>query len=108
MALVFFELVGGRQMKLFHRTTTQDAESIWKGGFRDEEVIEDDGCSGEMFLGVRLLDNSIGWNPNPDGNTLLLAIEIPVNEINGYEWEAERRNHWLIELETREFLALLF
>ena len=92
-------------MRLFHRTKSQDAESIWKEGFQDAKVIEDDGCSGEMFLGVRLLDNPIGWNPSPDGNNLLLAIEIPINAINRYQWGPERQHHWLIGLETREFLV---
>jgi len=46
----------------------------------------DDGCAGEKFVGVRLFDDPIGWNPNPDGNNLLLAIEIPENAISEYEW----------------------
>ena len=73
-------------MRLFHQTKTQDAESIWNDGFRDLEVIVDDGCAGEKFVGVRLFDNSIGWNPNPDGNNLLLTIEIPEDAISAYEW----------------------
>ncbi len=92
-------------MRLFHLTKTQDAESIWIKGFQDAKVIEDDGCSGEIFLGVQLLDNSIGWNPSPDGNNLLLAIEIPLNVINRYKWGPEHQHHWLIGLETREFLV---
>ena len=58
----------------------------------------DDGCAGEKFVGVRLFDDPIGWNPNPDGNNLLLAIEIPEEAISEYEsvknWE-----------ETREFFV---
>ena len=92
-------------MRLFHQTKTQDAESIWNEGFRDSEVIEDDGCAGEKFLGVRLLDNPIGWNPNPDGSNLLLAIEIPADAISGYEWGTERQHHWLTGMETRAFLV---
>ena len=84
-------------MRLFHQTKTQDAESIWNEGFRDSEVIEDDGCAGEKFLGVRLLDNPIGWNPNPDGNNLLLTIEIPEDAISAHEW--------VTGVETREFFV---
>ena len=73
-------------MRLFYQTKTQDAESIWNDGFRNSEVILDDGCAGEKFVGVRLFDDPIGWNPNPDGNNLLLAIEIPENAISEYEW----------------------
>jgi len=73
-------------MRLFHQTKTQDAESIWNDGFRDSEVIVDDGCAGEKFVGVRLFDDPIGWNPNPDGNNLLLAVEIPEDAISEYEW----------------------
>ena len=92
-------------MRLFHQTTTQDAESIWNEGFRDAEVVEDDGCAGERFLGVWLFDNPMGWNPNPDGNNLLLAMEIPVDVVNRYEWAADRQHHWLIRAETREFFV---
>jgi len=85
-------------MRLFHRTKTQDAESIWNDGFRDSEVIVDDGCAGEKFVGVRLFDDPIGWNPNPDGNNLLLVIEIPEDAISEYEWT----KNWE---ETREFFV---
>jgi hypothetical protein len=84
-------------MRLFHQTKTQHAESIWSDGFRDSEVIVDDGCAGEKFIGVRLFDNPIGWNPNPDGNNLLLAIEIPEHAISEYEW--------LTAAETRQFFV---
>ena len=73
-------------MRLFHRTKTQDAESIWNDGFQESKIIVDDGCAGEEFVGVWLFDDSIGWNPNPDGNNLLLAIEIPEDAISEYEW----------------------
>ena len=36
------EMAEGREMRLFHQTKTQDAQSIWKDGFQDIEVIEDD------------------------------------------------------------------
>ena len=85
-------------MRLFHQTKTQDAESIWNDGFRDSEVIVDDGCAGEKFIGVRLFDAPLGWNPNPDGNNLLLAIEIPEEVISEYEWI----KNWE---ETREFFV---
>ena len=85
-------------MRLFHQTETQYAESIWSDGFRDLEIIEDDGCAGEKFVGVQLFDNPIGWNPNPDGNNLLLAIEIPEDAISEYEWV----KNWA---ETREFFV---
>ena len=84
-------------MRLFHQTTTQYAESIWSDGFRDLEIIEDDVCAGEKFVGVRLFDNPIGWNPNPDGNNLLLAIEIPEDAISEYEW--------VTGVETRNFFV---
>ena len=84
-------------MRLFHRTTIQDAESIWNDGFRDSTVTVDDGCAGEQFVGVRLFDDSIGWNPNPDGNNLLLTIEIPEDAISAYEW--------VTGVETREFFV---
>ena len=84
-------------MRLFHQTTTQYAESIWSDGFRDLEIIEDDGCAGEKFVGVRLFDNPIGWNPNPDANNLLLAIEIPEDAISEYEW--------VTGVETRNFFV---
>ena len=100
-----FRLLGSIEMRLFHQIRTQDAESIWNEGFRDSEVIEDDGCAGEKFQGVRLLDNSIGWNPNPDGTNLLLAIEIPADVVSRYEWGTERQHHWLTSLDTREFLV---
>ena len=99
------EMAEGREMRLFHQTKTQDAQSIWKDGFQDIEVIEDDGCAGEKFAGVRLLDRSIGWNPNPDGDNLLLVIEIPADVINNIEWRPERQHHWLVGMETREFLV---
>ena len=92
-------------MRLFCQTKTQEAELIWSEGFRDAEIVEDDGCAGEKFIGVRLLDNPIGWNPNPNGTNLLLAIEIPADVISGYEWGEERQNHWLTGTETREFLV---
>ena len=38
----------GADMRLFHQTKTQDAESIWNDGFCDSEVIVDDGCAGEQ------------------------------------------------------------
>ena len=85
-------------MRLFHQTKTQDAESIWNDGFRDSEVIVDDGCAGETFVGVRLFNDPIEWNPSPGGGNLLLAIEIPEDAISEYEsvknWE-----------ETREFFV---
>lgn len=76
-------------MRLFYQTTTQDAESIWTDGFQDLETVEDDGCAGERFVGVLLIDNPIGWNPIPDGNNLLLAIEIPEDTVSQYEWVTE-------------------
>ena len=85
-------------MRLFHRTTIQDAESIWNDGFQDSTVTVDDGCAGEQFVGVRLFDDSIGWNTNPDGNHLLLAIEIPEDAMSEYEWI----KNWE---ETREFFV---
>ena len=85
-------------MRLFHQTKTQDAESIWSHGFQDSEVIEDDGCAGQKFIGVRLIDNPIGWNPNPDGDSLLIAVEIPEGAISGYEWVKNWEG-------TREFLV---
>ena len=85
-------------MRLFHQTKTQDAESIWNDGFEDSEVIVDDGCAGERFLGVRLFDDSVGWNPHPDGNGLLLAIEIPEGAISEYEWVKNQE-------EAREFFV---
>ena len=85
-------------MRLFHRTTIQDAESIWNDGFQDSTVTVDDGCAGEQFVGVRLFDDSVGWNPNPDGNNLLLAIEIPEDAMSEYEWI----KNWE---ETREFFV---
>ena len=85
-------------MRLFHRTKIQDAESIWDNGFQNSTVTVDDGCAGEQFVGVRLFDDSIGWNPNPDGNNLLLAIEIPEDAMSEYEWI----KNWE---ETREFFV---
>ena len=85
-------------MRLFHRTKIQDAKSIWNDGFQDSTVTVDDGCAGEQFVGVRLFDDSNGWNPNPDGNNLLLAIEIPEDAISEYEWI----KNWE---ETREFFV---
>ena len=38
------------------------------------------------ICGVRLFNDPIGWNPNPDGNNLLLAVEIPEDAISEYEW----------------------
>ena len=57
----------------------------------------DDGCAGEKFVGVRLFDDPIGWNSNPDGNNLLLAIEIPEDAISEYEW--------VTTVEAREFFV---
>ena len=85
-------------VRLFHQTKTQDAESIWNDGFWDSEIILDDGCAGEKFAGVRLFDDPVGWNPNPDGNNLLLAIEIPEDAIREYEWV----KNWE---KTREFVV---
>ena len=85
-------------MRLFHQTKTQDSESIWNDGFQDSEVIVDDGCAGEKFVGVRLFDDPVGWNPNPDGNNLLLAIEIPEDVIGEYEWVKDWQK-------TREFFV---
>ena len=51
----------------------------------DSELIVDDGCAGERFVGVWLFDDPIGWNPNPDGTNLLLAVEIPEEAISKYE-----------------------
>ena len=92
-------------MRLFCQTKTQEAQLIWSEGFRDSEIIEDDGCAGEKFNGVRLLDDPIGWNPNPNGSNLLLVIEIPADVINNFEWRPERQHHWLVGLDTREFLV---
>ncbi|MEE3012605.1 MAG: hypothetical protein VX505_00465 [Chloroflexota bacterium] len=38
------------------------------------------------ICGVRLFDDPIRWNPNPDGNNLLLVIEIPEDAITEDEW----------------------
>ena len=40
----------------------------------------------KKFVGVRLFDDPIEWNPNPDGNNLLLTVEIPEDAISEYEW----------------------
>ena len=40
----------------------------------------------KKFVGVRLFDDPIEWNPNPDGNNLLLTVEIPEDAICEYEW----------------------
>ena len=88
-------------MRLFHKTKNQNAESIFRDGFRDSEVVE----AGQKFEGVQLFDDPIGWNPNSDGSNLLLAIEIPADAISGYEWGTERQHHWLTGMETREFLV---
>ena len=71
----------GEEMRLFFQTKTREAELIWREGFRDSEITEDDGCAGEKFIGVRLRDNPIGWNPNPNGSNLLLAIGHKAGEI---------------------------
>ena len=94
-------------MRLFHQTKTQDAESIWNEGFRDSEVIEDDGCAGEKFLGVRLLDNPIGWNPSRDGNDTLFVIEIPEDVIGEHEWVEDgfATRFEYSQSKIREFLA---
>lgn len=68
-------------MRVFHETKTQSAGSIWSDDFRDSEVIEGYGCAGQKFVGVQLFNNPIGWNLNPDGNNLLLAIEIPEDAV---------------------------
>ena len=93
-------------MRSVYQTNTPDAESIWNEGFRDADLIDDDGCASEKFAGVRLFDNPRRWNRDPDGNNLLLAIEIPADLIGRYEWSSERQHHWLTELKTREFLVL--
>jgi len=80
-------------MRLFHKTKNQNAESILRDGFRDSEVVE----AGQKFEGVQLFDDPIGWNPNPDGNNLLLTIEIPEDAISAYEW--------VTGVETREFFV---
>ena len=49
------------------------------------------------ICGVRLFDDPIGWNPNPDGNNLLLAVEIPEDAISEYEW--------VTTAEAREFFV---
>ncbi len=61
-------------MRLFHQTKVQGGKSIWNEGFQNSEIVEDDECAGEKFVGVLLLDNPIGWNPNPNGSNLLLAM----------------------------------
>ena len=86
------------RMRLFHQTKIQDSEAIWNDGFKDSEVIVDDGCAGEKFVGVRLFDDPLGWNPNPDGNNLLLAIEIPEDAISEYDLINSRGG-------TREFFV---
>ena len=92
-------------MRLFHQTKTQDAKLIWNEGFQNSEIVEDDGCAGEKFVGVLLFDKPIGWNLNPNDSKLQLAIEIPANVIIGYEWGRERQCHWLTRTRTREFLV---
>ena len=72
-------------MRLFYQTNAQDAKLILSEGFQNSEIVEGDGCAGEKFVGELLLDNPIGWNPNPNGSTLLLAVDIPANVITGYE-----------------------
>ncbi len=92
-------------MRLFCQTKTTEAQLIWSEGFRDSEIIEADGCAGEKFNGVRLLDNPIGWNPNPNGSNLLLVIEIPADILSGYRWGEERQHHCKTGTETREFFV---
>ena len=94
-------------MRLFHRTKTQDAESIWNDGFRDSEVIVDDGCAGEKFVGVRLFDDPIGWNPSRDGNDTLFVIEIPEDVISEHEWVEDgfATRFEYSQSKIREFLA---
>ena len=100
-----FRMTVGEEMRLFFQTKTREAELIWREGFRDSEITEDDGCAGEKFIGVRLRDNPIGWNPNPNGSNLLLAIEIPADNMIRYQWGEERQHHWITETGTREFLV---
>ena len=53
----FFGMIGETEMRSVYQTNTPDAESIWNEGFRDAELIDDDGCASEKFADVRLFDN---------------------------------------------------
>ena len=70
-------------MKLFQLVRDRTAEAVLKEGFKDFPF--DPVGEGEHLLGVELLDNPGGWIPETKDGNILLAIEIPEDDLIGHE-----------------------
>ena len=84
-------------MKLFQLVKDRIAETILKDGFQDFscEVTNE----GQHLLGVKLFDSPDGWNPETKDGNILLAIEIPEDNLSGHQVSATKD-----EPEIRKFL----
>ena len=70
-------------MKLFQLVRDRTAEVVLKEGFKDFpcEVTGE----AQHLSGVKLLDNPDGWIPEAKDGNILLAIEIPEDDLIGHE-----------------------
>ena len=85
-------------MKLYHRTTAQNATAIVANGFRDRtgHYLTDKKWSG-VWLSDRPLDCNEGLSLEA-GVLLEVDVGLPENELTDYEWiEADKTyREWLI------------
>jgi len=79
-------------VRLFHRTFA--AASILSEGFRDGHGMY---LTNQCFSGVWLSDKPLDINEGADGD-VLLALDIPGQEVESYEWKEEGKGY-------REFLV---
>ena len=70
-------------MKLFQLVKDRIAETILKEGFQDFPC--DVTGEGQYLLGVTLFDSPDGWNPETKDGNILLAIDIPEEDLSGHE-----------------------
>ena len=84
-------------MKLFQLVRDRTAESILKEGFQDLDYEVTGG--GQHLLGVKLFDSPDGWTPEIKDGNILLAIEIPEDDLIRYEVVGKE-----YEPEIRKFL----
>ncbi len=81
-------------MRLFHRTTADNAAAILVAGFRDGEGYY---LTDTLWRGVWLADRSLDENEGAWGETVLV-VEMPESEVREWEWIEENKGY-------REFLV---
>jgi hypothetical protein len=81
-------------MRLFHRTSRQNANEILRDGFRD---ATDYYTTDELHTGVWLSNKILDGNEGANGDTVL-SVDLSEEAIADYEWIEEGKSHreWLI------------